>query len=353
MIEFEFEKDAIASAIEGAMALRHTDSGIQPLRLSDAAMDYTHRALRTPFVAEAANGIRVRFETAATDVELEFSLVLSQRTAFALSAGRMTPPTFDLRLDDSLHDRKMPPHHGEPQRLRFDGLPGTSVVVELWLPHNVGVVIHRLRSSARLSAAPDPRPRWLIYGSSITHDALASGPSDTWPAQLARDAGWHLTNLGFRGECHLDAFVARAIAAARADLIVLELGINVHNQQSMRERAFEPAVHGFLQTVRDGHPQTPLAVLSPVFGAERETQAHSTSGDGDDLKGDLALPQIRQTLREAVEMRRHHRDPTITYIDGLSLLGPDVADRFFDGLHPDAEGTRILRSRLAPQLARL
>jgi lysophospholipase L1-like esterase len=41
----------------------------------------------------------------------------------------------------------------------------------------------------------------------------------------------------------------------------------------------------------------------------------------------------------------------ITYIDGLLLLGPDDAARFFDGLHPDAEGTRILRSRLAPHLA--
>lgn len=349
----ELAGSALEGAVEGALALRRTDLGVQPLRLSDAVLDRTHRALRTPFVAEATNGVRLRFETASTSIELDFSLVLSERTAFALRAERMTSPTFDLRLDEALHDRRIVPHDDAPQSLGFTGLPGTPVVAELWLPHNVGVIIHRMRSDAPLSAAVDRRPRWLIHGSSITHDALAPGPSDTWPAQLARSAGWHLTTLGFRGECHLDPFVGRAIAAARADGITLELGINVHNQQSMRERAFEPAVHGFLQSVRDGHPRTRLVVVSPFFGAERESEARSTSIDGEILQGDLTLPQMREVVRTAVEVRERDHDSTIAYVDGLSLLGPEDAHLFFDGLHPDAQGTSILRSRLAPLLARL
>lgn len=340
----------LAAAIEGALDIRSLPGGFQPLRLSDAAMDRSHRALRTPFVAESANGVRLRFATEATSIELDFSLHVSERTAFALLAARMTPPTFDLRIDDALHDRRAVPHVDGVQSLRFDGMPGTSVIAELWLPHNVGIVIHLARSDGPLSPAPDTRPRWLIHGSSITHDALAPGPSDTWPAQLARDAGWHLTSLGFRGECHLDPFVARAIAAAPADVITLELGINVHNQQSMRERAVEPAAHGFLQSVRDGHPRAPITVVSPLFGAERETEAHSTSFEGAILDGDLTLPRIRAVLCGAVDLRERSGDSGIAYIDGLSLLGPEHADRFFDGLHPDAEGTRILRSRLAPLL---
>jgi hypothetical protein len=346
----ELAEAALTSSLEGSLEVRRTDRGMQPLRLSDEAMDHTHHALRTPFVAEATNGIRVRFETTATTLALDFSLVLSERTAFALNAGRMTPPTFDLRLDDTLHDRRAVSHHEEPQSIRFSGLPGTSVIAELWLPHNVGIVIHHLRSDAPFTAAPDPRPRWLIHGSSITHDALAPGPSDTWPAQLARDAGWHVTNLGFRGECHLDPFVARSIAAAHADLITFELGINVHNQHSMRERSFEPAVHGFLQSVRDGHRRAPLVVVSPLFGAERENETHSISLDGETLSGDLTLSRIRQAIRTAVETRQRYGDMAITYQDGLSLLGANDAARFFDGLHPDAEGTQILRSRLAAYL---
>ncbi len=347
----ELAQADLTRAIEGALEVRSITRGTQPLRLSDGAMDRTHRALRTPFVAEASNGVRVRVETSATTLALDFSLVLSERTAFALSAGRMTLPTFDLRLDDALHDRRIVSHHEHLQSVQFTRLPGTSVIAELWLPHNVGIVIHRLQSDAPLTAAPDRRPRWLIHGSSITHDALAPGPSDTWPAQLARDAGWHLTNLGFRGECHLDPFVARAIATVRADLITLELGINVHNQHSMRERVFEPAVHGFLQSVRDGHRQVPLVVVSPLFGAERETETHSTSLEGETISGDLTLQRMRNVMREAVELRRRYRDSTISYIDGLTLLGLDDEARFFDGLHPDAQGTQLLRSRLAPHLA--
>ncbi|MCW2793432.1 MAG: hypothetical protein JWO76_2530 [Nocardioides sp.] len=33
----------------------------------------------------------------------------------------------------------------------------------------------------------------------------------------------------------------------------------------MRLRAFTPAVHGCLDTVRDGHPTTPLLVVSPIL----------------------------------------------------------------------------------------
>lgn len=33
----------------------------------------------------------------------------------------------------------------------------------------------------------------------------------------------------------------------------------------MRLRAFGPAVHGFLDTLREGHPTTPLLVISPIY----------------------------------------------------------------------------------------
>ena len=33
----------------------------------------------------------------------------------------------------------------------------------------------------------------------------------------------------------------------------------------MRLRAFTPAVHGFLDTIREGHPTTPLLVVSPIL----------------------------------------------------------------------------------------
>ena len=48
-----------------------------------------------------------------------------------------------------------------------------------------------------------------------------------------------------------------------ADLISVKIGINLVNTDLMRLRAFGPAVHGFLDTIREGHPSTPLLVVSP------------------------------------------------------------------------------------------
>ena len=339
--------------VEGALALRSVSGGIQPLRLGDDTMDFAHEALRAPFVAEATNGIRLRFQTEASSLTLSFTLIVSPRTAFALTQGAMSPPTLDLVVENQLVDRRFLPHHSQPQVVTFEGFTNGNSDVELWLPHNVGMTIHAIRADRPLSLSPDSRPRMVIHGSSISHDALATGPSDTWPAALARAQSWHLTHLGFRGECHMDPFVARAIAETPADVVILELGINVHNFQSMRGRTFLPAVHGFLQTVRDGHPHVPLVVITPVYGAEREVQASSVTLEGETLQGDLTLAVIRQLLGEAVTNRQRHGDADIVLIDGLSLLGPEEAAHFPDGLHPNGEGTGLILERLLPLLPNL
>ena len=74
-----------------------------------------------------------------------------------------------------------------------------------------------------------------------------------------------LVNLGFGGSALLDPFTARAMRDTPADLISVKLGINVVNADVMRLRAFAPAVHGFLDTIREGHPTTPLLVVSPIL----------------------------------------------------------------------------------------
>ncbi len=50
-----------------------------------------------------------------------------------------------------------------------------------------------------------------------------------------------------------------------ADLVSVKIGINLVNLDLMRRRAFGPAVHGFLDTIREGHPTTPLLVVSPLL----------------------------------------------------------------------------------------
>ena len=72
-----------------------------------------------------------------------------------------------------------------------------------------------------------------------------------------------LVNLGFGGSALLDPFVARTMRDTPADLISIKIGINLVNADVMRTAGVHPAVHGFLDTIRDGHPDTPLLVVSP------------------------------------------------------------------------------------------
>lgn len=106
---------------------------------------------------------------------------------------------------------------------------------------------------------------WLHHGSSISHGSDAASPTRIWPAVAARLGGVELINLGLAGSALLDPFTARAVRDTPADLISLKIGINIVNHDVMRLRAFGPAVHGFLDTVREGHPQTPLLVVSPIL----------------------------------------------------------------------------------------
>ena len=162
-----------------------------------------------------------------------------------------------------------------------------------------------------------------------------------------------LVNLGFGGSALLDPFIARVIRDTSADLISLKLGINVVNTDLMRLRAFVPAVHGFLDTIREGHPprrcwSSPRS-CAPSTRTRRvparwtrqpgRGQLHfRAAGDAAEVAtGKLTLQIIREELAQIVKLRATE-DPHLGYLDGLELYGAaDTTERPLpDNLHPDA-----------------
>ena len=158
----------------------------------------------------------------------------------------------------------------------------------------------------------------MHHGSSISHGSNAASPSTTWPALAASRAGVDLVNLGFGGGALLDPFVARTIRDTPADLISVKIGINLVNIDLMRLRAFAPAVHGFLDTIREGHPTTPLLVdladpvpdpratprdpAMPDLTALAEGRlSFAATGDPATTRRELTLETIRDELAAVVE----------------------------------------------------
>jgi hypothetical protein len=256
---------------------------------------------------------------------------------------------------------------GLPDTVRFHDLPARSKLVELWLPFNETTELLALRTNAPIAPAPR-RPIWLHHGSSISHGSDAASPSATWPALVSAARDWDLVNLGFGGSALLDPFVARVMRDTPAERISIKIGINLVNLDVMRLRALGPAVHGFIDTIREGHPHTPLLIVSPIacpihedtpgptlpdVGALRDgvLRFRATGNPAERVAGKLTLTAIRAELARIVAQRATH-DPQLFYLDGLALFGGGDADALPlpDNLHPDAAAHRCMGERFA-QLA--
>ena len=337
--------EQVVPLVEGALGVRVSNGYLRAWRLPLDDLALHDQGL--VWTASQPAGVRIRFRTDSTTIRLTCEHVI-------LGGAPAPDARYDLVIDDEVVDTC--PVAAPHANVSFGGLPGGDSVVEVWLPQEVGVRIRAVEvdDGAALAPAPDLRPRWVTYGSSITHCAGAPGPTDTWPARAARQLGWHLTCLGYSGMCHLDPLVARAMSAVGADRFTLKLGINVHNLASLRQRTFAPLVHGFLATLRDRHATTPITLISPIISPDRESdpRTHLVLGENEVVaNGDLTLERMREILRDVVEKWRDRGDANVDYLDGRTLLGEADADCLPDGLHPDDEGNRRIADRFAQHFA--
>jgi hypothetical protein len=250
---------------------------------------------------------------------------------------------------------------GDATTIVFAGLGSESKVVEIWLPQAAVAELRQVRiddDAEVASAPPFAAPRWLHYGSSISHCIEAESPTGTWPAIAARQARVELCSLGLAGQCMLDQFVARSIRDEPADMISLKVGINVVNGDTLRDRTFGPALHGFIDTVREGHPTTPILLVSPIFCPSAEDRPGPTimgpegrfitvEGLEDIRSTCLTLTRIRLIIASIVDLRRSLGDTNLHYLDGLQLFGAGDAADLPDDLHPNPSGYARLGQRFA------
>ena len=321
---------AEASRFEGAAGVEQLPDGVRPRRLPLDLQPLIHPDLLGS--SQIPCGVRLT--------------TLSDTTQLAID---ITAPVGEASVDVAVDGRRVEtlpmPTAGRYQHT-FALASSGERRIELYLPtYGSKTVLHSVTIDDQATARTwtDPRKRWIAHGSSITACRRALSPMRAWPALVASHFDWHHTNLGFAGQCMIDPIVARTIATMPADYISLCLGINTH-YGGFSPRTWLAAVTGFVLTVRDGHPTTPLVIMSPIICPKCETVADGTG---------LTVIDMRRELAGLVDTLRSRGDRHISYLDGLSIMSEADVPCMADLLHPDGGGIEVMGERMVAELRRL
>ena len=369
----EVRLSTLAQAIRGALGVDLSPSGLQIRRLPAWTASQFGDDLFLDVVSQHGSGVRLELETAASWIELTGRWdILRRADGVELPHPTLIAETGDgrtraYRLGDGFgvdlldSTGSVVQRPGIETRMRLD-LPGPPITrpVTLWLPQGARVIITGARADADLTPHTTAKPRWIHYGSSISQCIDAEDPLGVWPVAVARRFGLDLVNLGLAGQAHLDQFVARAIRDAAPDTVTLKVGINIVAGATMTARTLCSAMHGFLDTIREGLPTTPVTVISAIYCTEHEGAPDPMrSVDGGSSQTTVAtnhdpltLEATRAILSQVIGERTAH-DEHLFYLDGTQLLGAADSALLYDRVHPSPEGHRTMAENFIAASAHL
>ncbi len=213
---------------------------------------------------------------------------------------------------------------------------GSADVLTVYLPEGMKPTLTAVRPVGG-SLEPAPRgPRWLAYGDSLTEGWVASGPAYCWPAVAARRHRLDLVNLGYAGSCRGELASAEQLAKLPADVISLGYGTNCWTRIPYSRALLAANLRAFLSILREGHPQTPIVVWSPVVRPDAEQTPNRLGATLADLRAEIE--EFAQTAGGPLELIR-----------GLPLLS---GDQLADGVHPGDEGHAVMAEAIGSAVAR-
>ena len=305
---------------QGAVSLQITDEWVMPWRLP-----FDKKGLFDEGFANTASnpaGVRIAFVSDTTEIVGRVVADEGENYVDLTCDGELVATSASL---------------ADAESFSFTDLKSGRKVIELWLPQARWFRLKSLELSdgASVEVYDDPRPRWITYGSSITHCGAAQSPAYTWPGVAARMAGYHHTSFGVGGQCHLDVLVAMMMRDMPADYLSMCVGINIQGGSTLSERTYATSIIGFVKIVREKHPTTPFVIMSPIISPPRETTPNAVN---------LSLQDMRRETKKAVDALRDHGDENVYYVDGLDVFGKEFAtpELLPDDLHPSAAGYKLM-----------
>lgn len=281
-------------------------------------------------MAQIPAGVRLELIGEAEAVDIAYTTATEDLGYRGEGAGR----TFTLWRGGKLVDEEKADLGDGRVRLALGGWPRDERAI-VYLPEGMKPTIKSLSGVGdRIWPAPEEQPRWIAYGDSVAEGWVASGPAYAWPAVAGRQFGIDVVNMGYAGAARGELASAEQVAALDADVISITHGTNCWTRTPHSVDMMRAAVGAFIDVVRQGHPDTPVVVASPVLRPDAEETPNR-------------LGATLRDLRAAMEEEAGRRD--VTLIPGADLI---TADNLADGIHPDDEGHRILADVIGSEVAK-
>jgi lysophospholipase L1-like esterase len=208
----------------------------------------------------------------------------------------------------------------------------------IYLPEGMQPVVLSL-TAVKGEIAPAPAlPRWVAYGDWSTQGWIASGPSQGWTAIAARKAGLNLVNFGYAGAGRGEIVSAEHIAGLTAEVITVAYGESCWTRIPHSVGMVTDGFEAFLDTVRQGHPTTPLVVVSPLLRPDAEAVTNKLG---------TTLADIRLAIESTTGDRIIAGDRALSLVRGAGII--DV-DHLADGIHPGDEGHKRIAATMTKAL---
>jgi lysophospholipase L1-like esterase len=270
--------------------------------------------------AQIPAGVRLEFVGAASAVELDYTTATDDLGYRGAGAGT----TFALWRGDHQVDEQ--PAVLGTGTVTLDATGAVDEPAVVYLPEGMRPEVLALRAVGG-SIEPAPRgPRWVAYGDSLLEGWVASAPALAWGVVAARRHDLDLVNLGYAGSARGEIPCAEAVAGLAADVISISHGTNCWTRTPHSAGMMLETTRAFLDIVRQGHPDTPIVVASPVIRPDAESTANRLGA---------TLADLRAAMEEAVRARIDGGDTAIVLIRGADVLN---AAHLADGIHPGDDG---------------
>jgi lysophospholipase L1-like esterase len=280
--------------------------------------------------AQLPVGVRLELVGEAEAVDIAYTTETEDLGYRGDGAGRR----FSLWRAGTLVDEEKAELGAGRVRLALGGWPGDERAI-VYLPEGMKPSLRSLSGvGGRIEPAPAGQPRWIAYGDSVAEGWVASGPALAWPAVAGRTHGLDVVNMGYAGAARGELASAEQIAALDADVISISYGTNCWTRTPHSVEMMRAAVAAFIDVVRQGLPQTPIVVVSPVVRPDAEASPNRLGA---------TLVDLRAAMEEAAAER------DVVLVPGRDLIAPD---HLADGIHPGDEGHRVLAQVIGAEVAK-